>query len=436
MLNIETLKVCFRDEFYIISPVPLTLSELIESIKEQVQSVSSVPIIYYFDKDNDKIRLTTQKAYNFFLNSFKNQSAVKLYIEDPKKTTENIPLLPLKREIKEEYSSSSGTASKRKRNRDPSRKKRAPPSLKLPLYYDEKLMPSAKSSTEPVKEEPKTVLTSSAEIEANQFILDCKGKSKSPNWSNYVMPTAFLKVVSVSIFQTAQLYGTLAASISYRVPVELSIHFLYESRVYIESDKERLKFKKYVECFQPNRSSKFTPKFCNSIIQSLKSESSAEDHVLNTYNIDANTLNLWKKIFKKPKKPYFSSDPYPRNFRIQLVRDYLEGNYEDESVKIIWNVDREMIENWIYTELDEKDEPISMERKKRFNRADKEEIVEKYKQKKLSLTEIKQIYGVGQKDLNKWIKTTNNGFPLRDPYTSHKPSEELEKAYRLLEFAQ
>lgn len=93
MSKLSSIKVSYENEFHIIAPVPVAISELYRSILESISELSCYPNLYFYDADNDKIRITTQKAYDFYL----KQSINKIYIEK-----NNIPpIVPIKRELED-----------------------------------------------------------------------------------------------------------------------------------------------------------------------------------------------------------------------------------------------------------------------------------------------------------------------------------------------
>ncbi|CAG9322452.1 unnamed protein product [Blepharisma stoltei] len=284
---------------------------------------------------------------------------------------------------------------------------------------------------EPVVQAISPILAS----ETNQFVLDNEGKSKAPNWSSYSTCTEFFGVVRNSIRSAIETYGFIHTSIAYKIPIELCIHIFYDTKVHIESEREIQKYKKYVESCLPKEPSIFTPKFCCNLAHQLIHGALNKQHIITTYGVEEESIELWLRLFSYPKKPRPLYDTFPKTFKIQLVRDYLEGNYDAENIKICWDLEKEVIENWIYAELEEKEEIVMPTARRRLTRGEKEDIVDKYLQKKMTYKEIKTKYGVNQSEVDKWITARRNGAKLRDPYHGHRASTIMDQAYKFLEFS-
>lgn len=193
--------------------------------------------------------------------------------------------------------------------------------------------------------------------------------------------------------------GIVQASINNRIPVELTIHLLYESKVQIESERDRKNYKKYIEACVPKHTSIFTPKYCHNIVQELKKGQILKDNILTTHNIDPETIDLWIRLFTNPKKPQNMTDPHPKTFKAQIVRDYLEGNYTKNDIKNNFGVTYELLENWVFQELEENEDGHVACTRKRLSKTEKQEIISKYTSKKITLKEIRMKYGVSQREL-------------------------------------
>ncbi|CAG9325520.1 unnamed protein product [Blepharisma stoltei] len=448
MVKLPSIKVSFKNEFHIIAPVPSLFCKLCLTIKETIPDVPLNPNIYYLDAEGDRIKLLNDKGYGFYLRTFQSQLTKKLYIEDSQNPPENnkIPSvsLPIKRPSDAEENDDSPTKFQKidnsefntfddtdqiyiPKSRGPNKSRKVPSEIQR-IVLDTFDIPSKKMDNENKQ------LLPIIEAEINQFILDAEGNSKIPNLVQYITSTEFLSAVRNTIRDTVEKHGFVNTALLYKIPLELCVHILYDSKVHIESDKEREKYKKYIDSCLPKEISQFTPKFCLLLTQQLNNGDINKQNIMATYDVDEDTIEIWRKVFLNPQKSHPANDPYPRTFRIQLVRDYLEGNFDKETIKNYFGVDQETIENWIYLELEEKEEIVMEIHRKRLSRAEKEEIVDKYLEKKLTYKEIKAKYGVCQREVDKWVISKQSGQGLRDSYHGSKASAIMDQAYRFLEF--